>query len=392
MAEDGGDRPPQKQLSRRDFLKLSSLTGGAVTAIPLGFGREKQAPQTITKTSGPATEVNQVPETDLGPKKITVGSSLETDSVDKTRENVHFLFPEGLLGTESPLIPSGNRLIVSFVVKSDLAIRELMFAESELTGSGHTEVSIPADTPGTNAVAELRNEGVTTLPKDVEIQLGKLPDGRLKMLFGLPNSEINLANGSTVNFAERFASGKLGFGIRRLSNDAAGRVVGWLPPVEIDELQVTGPDQQRLAFADNFNLGQPVTIKIEGNSQTPTGTGPRSETIPGSAPEDSKWLKEWAPDETITASEWLDDMISQGYIYIDATAEQYGAKQLSQIRNAVLVPNSVNYRNQGFAFIGNCSSALDKLVSSSQGHIRVDPNAYELIPGGDTCQVFAGTK
>jgi len=123
---------------------------------------------------------------------------------------------------------------------------------------------------------------------------------------------------------------------------------------------------------------------VHGGNTTESQVGSESDEL---------WTKEWEPDVTVTLRQWWDDMVARGYIVVDSLARQYGGDILEdRINTYDLVPNPVDYRNNGFFFIGSCQSKLDEIVTVGQGHITISSQAFALIPGGENCQMYGRHK
>jgi len=98
----------------------------------------------------------------------------------------------------------------------------------------------------------------------------------------------------------------------------------------------------------------------------------------------------WEPNQTIPISKWWDDMIAKGYIRIDSLAEQYAGDKIRGMLNSLdLVPNPKDYYKTQRAFAGSCFTQLQELATEGQGHITISQEAFDQVPGGKNCDIYA---
>ncbi|MBP7875803.1 hypothetical protein KA012_02295 [Candidatus Woesebacteria bacterium] len=139
--------------------------------------------------------------------------------------------------------------------------------------------------------------------------------------------------------------------------------------------------------------GQPLTqgTPIVHESGDPGGGAAPSQRLEGSASAtSSEWGKEdWQPDEAIPIREWWNDMLSRGLIIVNPIAQSEVDKRLN---NLVMVPNPVNYRNNGVAYAGGCEPKFREAVAAGRGFLTISAEAYRSIPGGAACQLFAAPQ
>lgn len=141
-----------------------------------------------------------------------------------------------------------------------------------------------------------------------------------------------------------------------------------------------------------------VTVVVVRPESTPTpivvnsglSTENPNENPSNSNNSSSEWNKEWPADESISLRTWWNDMISKRYIYVSDLAIMVGGDELnSYLDSSDLVPNPVDYRNKQKGFKGDCGSELRRLIDRGEGEIIVSQEAFNNIPGGEECQVFA---
>ena len=378
----------------------------------------------VTATATPivhATEIPPTPKVDVQqPKVISIGSSVESDPASQSPgETIKFLFPEGIVNGKSPLIPEGDTLSVSFKLKSEvgIGISQCSLSLSDLFDIKNHKYNMgiyPTNEDATqNIASSLRafqssakfsiSDADKKIANKTTLNCVRVNNGVLGVNLSLPNESFTYtdkAGSHLINPAERFASGKVGLGIKR-GNIAPGRFA-----LKAEDIKIENSKGRLVATANtpSSNTAQPDRIV---STETPTrrpdttqvpikppNTNIKATETPTPKPEEEKWTLEWAPNETVSVREWWDDMASKGYINIDAIARQYAGEEIgSFLADTNLVPNPVKYGyNGGPAFINNCNVELDKLVAQGRGHIKITSDAYALIPGGVGCQIFTKDK
>ena len=140
-----------------------------------------------------------------------------------------------------------------------------------------------------------------------------------------------------------------------------------------------------------------ITVQSGSVSQAETDSPPipinpenQTSNTPNSS-EKSKWTEtKWDPNQTIPLSEWWNDMVSGGEINIKSTAQQYAGDKIRDILNGLdLVPNPQDYHQFGRFFAGSCFNQLQELIARGQGYIEISQEAFEQVPGGQACDIYA---
>lgn len=446
-----------KEISRRDFLKLSvAVTGSALLAeackplskIPATETPKPTAQPTATlvkeNTVAPATptkpDATRIPEATATPaeklpKTIGVGSLLETNLTNPSVEKIKFFFPEGVVGDKSALIPPGETMTVLFDLKSGVPIKTLNINMEDLLGINIGQVGAQMNATSTAEVLFAKNYvdtllrvakgGNQTLMIDnssraiinkIEVGCGhpQNSDPNLLVKLVLPNETYYFTDKTgvhSVNPAQRFVSGQMGLGFNRTGELKPGTVL--IPaPLKAEHFQIFSTTKGLVANVNDVDIKPPLKITTDNKSTQPAEVAPAPTSTPAKkitvesgnsnpqpkTPENpetkSKWTEtKWAPNQTISLKEWWNDMTAKGYISVDSLAQQYGGKEIDALVNGSnLVPNPVEYYKQGYGLVDSCKKALDQLVSTGQGHIKVVPEAYANIPGSNNCQVFQNKK
>lgn len=365
------------------------------------------------------------------PKVISMGGTVEPDPASRSAgETIKLVFPEGILDGKSPLIPEKDTLSASFRLKSATPIQQVSLSISKLLGIKSNESSVamnPTNEGETTDIASairsfqrIAKFSLSDADQKIinRIALGSVRDsnGGVWVDLSLPNEPFTYTDkdGShLVNPAERFVSGKIGLGINRRGKSASGTATTPIA-LAVENTKITNSKGELVATADRFDINPPGRIPVvRGTTQpditiptetpkptstptktlepTKTPTPTPKETVTPTPKEKNKWTeRNWAPNETVPIQEWWDDMVTKGYINIDAIAQQHAGEQINNfLKGANLVPNPVRYGyGGGPSYINNCNLELDKLVSQGQGHIKITSDAYAQIPGGVGCQIF----
>lgn len=403
-------------MTRREFLKFATLVGAGSTlnAACNQLGRLPDTP-TPYPTPEPTRDIENTPVPEsVEPKKISAGGRIDIDPSNPSIEKLRFHFPEDVAEGDSPLIPKGDYLSVSFNLKSDSPITDLNISTSELFGITTANVSFLEDTSTigaidtsylTDTLLQMTEHNKDTLIIDdksrdimnkIEVRYGILPDEDfLRMVLILPNEDFTFTDkegGHIENPAKRFLSGELGVGIKRRGDIKPGTVIaGTIGLVAEDVNLYNASERKTVAEVDHnidFNSVRKIVIK-SGSTEPET-----KESESGNQREDSKWTsKEWEQNEKIPLTEWWNDMVSKGHIKVDSLAQQFAGDKIDDlVGSSHLVPNPHEYWSQGNPFIGDCKKSLDRLVRDSSGHISISSEAYSQIPGANNCQVFSNNK
>ena len=408
MSENKNSEEPPN-ISRKEFLKFATLVT-ASSALNTACNRLKQLPPTPTPyPPTPTTENTPTPES-AEIKEISASGRIEINPENPSIERLRFHFPEEIIEGNSPLIPIGDFLSVSFDLESESPITNLDISASELFGIKTAKLSMVEDTSTVGAIdTSYITETMQKISKNseqflqiddkskevmnkIELRYGLLPNkDKLRVVLILPNENYSYTDnegGHIENPAKRFLSGEMGLGIKRRGDIEQGTViVDTIGLVAKDVNLYNAGTRTHIAEANDVNFNSTKKMVITSDSIESKDNESKQE-------EESKWTtKEWEPDEKVPLREWWNDMTSKGYIKVDSIAKQFGGDSIYDvINNSHLVPNPQEYHTKGHPFIGNCNTSLDRLVRDGKGHISISSEAYSQIPGADNCQVFSNNK
>lgn len=418
MPEDS-DKP---ELNRRGFLKAALGLGVSAAALTgekkikklddsiKGLTKAAQ-PTPIPETPTPTPQQEPEPTSQTEKEQsneITIAGYIENDKIDPSFEKIRFQFPEKLLDGKTPLIPKGDKLNFFFVLESTSPINQLKLSIPELLDIKNVHlISLPDATQGsarlnvsnivdqTTKVAEANGNPLNfdsdskNIIKQIEIMHSQLEEGKLVMRLIFPNMDIAYTdnNGShLVNPARRFAEGNFVLGIKRREVSDGSVVAGPGGKLIAKAVDISNGKGEQAAKSKDIIFTGPKKITVISSAEQPT------EPLSGKTPSEkieSKWTREYKPDETVNLSKWLDDMIDKGYIQISSSAQKIAGDKINAYRDANLVPNPVNYRNKQLAFMGNCESKLRELEADYGNNFMISQEAYSQIPGGVDCQIFS---
>lgn len=421
------------------YLLLSSGCGN----IPNPFSHSQEASPTpvvntkkdipkststleVAATPTPIPHVTEIPHTSRvemqQPKIISMGGSVEPDLASRSAgETIKLVFPEEIVHGESPLIPKGDKLSISFKLKSATPVQRLSLSLSDLLGTQDNKFSIAMydndinidATPGiASAIRTLQRTAKLSISdanqeiiNKITLRSSKDSNGVLAVSMSMPNEQITYSDKygvHSLNPAEMLASGKVGLlDINRRGKSASG--IATTPiALAVENIMIKNGEEKLVATADRFDITPPTRAPVSTRSPEITQVPVKSPSptikatkIPTPEPKEeaNKWTRKWDPNVTVSVREWWDDMVAKGYISIDAIAQQYAGERINNfLKVANLVPNPVKYYLQGHSFINNCNLELDKLVMQGQGHIKITSDAYTQIPGGVECQIFTKSK
>ncbi len=371
-------------------------------------------------------------------------------------EEVSISLPGTLLEGENSILEDGQPITVFFTFESERPIDSISVPLGGLFGKsiGGTdavtlqypeEMSQPsrADIPFTRIFGDRGYEPDEELLKSLstlQVVIQQFPDEKYLVRLDLPNEEFTVEkSGGSLSFnpAEAFLLDPI-IRIDR-SNPSAREDTVYGPSRLALEIDVSGayefktqpillepPQQIRISIGEEDESGNsnvPVVNVAPDEPSVepvvPTATAdqttkqPERKIIIQSGPHanadgssdtqateadisdetGSTWIREYAPNETVSLREWWDDMVSKGYIVIDDLAYQYGGDLINEtIENKVLVPNPDEYWESGQPFVGDCYTRLEEIGGASQGHIDVKQQAIDQIPGGPNCAIYVAPK
>jgi len=406
------------------------------------------APSSVTGTTStaPSRPNEAVVES---PRAAEAGNQVESEQVSTLRLSGAISHnPEKLpFETVSIILPKEstihNSLMFSFWLQSEVPIEKINFPLSEWLDIPEARFNYTI-TP-TDAAADqldlkdallsyaqnLSAKGITIENPEVfaeaTIFYAKTLEGAVIIGFRITNEDliISSASGSrTVNLAELFLKGGA-FDIQRFP-DASSFVRNSAAPLTVTNILLPGADGKTTGAQDTVFEHEKVIVvepqpKVTVVPNTGTVVRPQSSVVVGSpepvtalptatpivvrseakpveqettAQSEHSEGQEYQPNEKIRMSEWWNSMLASGDIVISDMAKQYGGDQIRELNSIVnkayLIPNPVNI-TQAYApmgYLGTCEAMLNKVVTGSDGHIRVSQKAFLRIPGGSECIII----
>lgn len=412
VAEKNQNGKPNIPLTRRAALKIGGAT--ALSALLAACGIKLNENQAVPSQTPKPTIAEPSKTLEVkNQNQISVGGYLEQDPFYPSIENIKFIFPEGIIDGEKPHVLAGDQFSLFFQLDNSLPIPNLRIDLANLLGLPSNGGRILINTNTASGLTDFKNyrdnlsdmissqhpdikldDGSLDILDDMQIRYG-MQDNKLSVNLTLVNKEFSYTDDSgshTHNPAERFLTGKAGIGIARRGEIDPETVLG-PAPLTIENLILTNQENRTLNAQHQFEINNPqrTEISVERTQPNSDQVG-SSETTPQK--ETNPWIdRKWQPNETVSVSSWWDDMVTKGYIAVDSIAYQYAGQKINIFRAYTnLVPNPNNYYELGYAFSGNCITLLKEMEAESRGHIKVLPEAYQQIPGGDNCQVFSNKK
>jgi len=404
--EPGGQK---ERFSRQNFLKLGAAATASALLAACGINPRKIGTQPETPEPTGTQEPTSTPESET-PPDLSITGYIESDPKHPEDEIIKFDFSEGFTDGEKPLFVPNDIAIFQFDIDSALPPKEIVAGAKNILGvdipySESKEVGAsPSQGFSISEMAKLLPEIGKSFNKEVRIGETSLEvisvmklvfgqvDGKTRVQIVLPNASCYYTDergDHNVNPLQRFLKGEMGVEIRRIEKPEDGTAA--VPPdepINVTDFQVFSVKQNTTVYKQEsgnvLELQAPRTVKItSGERAGSTESG--SQPIPA---EESKWVKEWEPNETISIREWWNNMVAKGYIKVDPSAEKFAGEEINNFLGNNLVPNPQDYHKTGKGFMGNCTTTLQDLISKSQGHISVAPEAFAQIPGGQSCQIF----
>lgn len=375
---------------------------------------------------------------------VQLGGVIET--IDERSDRMRLFLPETVTGGENPLVPKGETAMVVLELGNDDNIASVIGTDLlglprrgayrggnlsipeegqlvSMTGKEMLENLINGWRANKMEIPQFNPTALEIIGK-FRIALFRSKGGEVTIALNIPNQPYSYTDSQGTHLIDPLTSIILEFSKKLASAN---------PPSLTGKGYIDVPGKGRVAEIDEFTLAPPRVINVksdhrdkseitvvvkdsEGGSLTGPSenkkvievksglTKPEESVEPGKRAEqrqrktndplEEKWTnKEWAPDEEVSVAEWWEDMVNRGLIKIDSLARQYAGAEIDRlVSGSKLVPNPQEYYKKGHPFIGNCVSTLKELAASSQGHIIIDPQVYQFIPGGEECQLYASGK